>query len=207
MVKKLIRRRGDSSVRARRDVRDNVSGPHRPRTFALVRSFFVVMRFELNQGTPERGFSKENRLRQTFLLGRFYPAFREETTGQSEGSEMWGTREVPGATAMTIDTKKFTTARGALTTDRLLRLMFGRTKYLRTAVDPRPDLREVDTEARRFVQEGLVPKTLETHGGEDVVIYAKGPGSHLFRGTREQNYIFMRFSRPLDYHEQGASGK
>ncbi|KAL0121592.1 hypothetical protein PUN28_006844 [Cardiocondyla obscurior] len=29
----------------------------------------------------------------------------------------------------------------------------------------------------------------ETHGGEDVGVYALGPYSHLFRGTFEQNYI------------------
>ncbi|XP_051163905.1 alkaline phosphatase 4-like [Leptopilina boulardi] len=29
----------------------------------------------------------------------------------------------------------------------------------------------------------------ETHGGEDVALYAIGPYSHLFRGTFEQNYI------------------
>ncbi|XP_024867989.1 alkaline phosphatase 4-like isoform X1 [Temnothorax curvispinosus] len=29
----------------------------------------------------------------------------------------------------------------------------------------------------------------ETHGGEDVGVYATGPYSHLFRGTFEQNYI------------------
>lgn len=28
----------------------------------------------------------------------------------------------------------------------------------------------------------------ETHGGEDVAMYAKGPGSHLIRGVIEQNY-------------------
>lgn len=29
----------------------------------------------------------------------------------------------------------------------------------------------------------------ETHGGEDVPVYAIGPGSHLFSGTVEQTYI------------------
>lgn len=28
----------------------------------------------------------------------------------------------------------------------------------------------------------------ETHGGEDVAMYAKGPGAHLIRGVIEQNY-------------------
>ena len=29
----------------------------------------------------------------------------------------------------------------------------------------------------------------ETHGAEDVSVYARGPMSHLFRGTHEQTYI------------------
>ena len=34
-----------------------------------------------------------------------------------------------------------------------------------------------------------VPLEKETHGGEDVPIYARGPTSHLFHATHEQNYI------------------
>ena len=29
----------------------------------------------------------------------------------------------------------------------------------------------------------------ETHGGEDVAVYAHGPMAHLFTGVYEQNYI------------------
>ena len=28
-----------------------------------------------------------------------------------------------------------------------------------------------------------------THGGEDVPVYAHGPGAHLFTGTMEQAYL------------------
>lgn len=52
------------------------------------------------------------------------------------------------------------------------------------------DLRDVDTTNPNFHQEALVPLGSETHAGEDVAIYAGGPRAHLFRGTREQNYIF-----------------
>lgn len=54
----------------------------------------------------------------------------------------------------------------------------------------RADLSRVDTAAPGFVQQSLVPLWGETHGGEDVAIYATGPWAHLFQGTVEQNYIF-----------------
>lgn len=34
-----------------------------------------------------------------------------------------------------------------------------------------------------------VPLDSETHGGDDVAVYAIGPWSHLFTGTYEQNTI------------------
>lgn len=40
-----------------------------------------------------------------------------------------------------------------------------------------------------FAFPGAVPIPWETHGGEDVAIYAKGPMAHLFHGVQEQNYI------------------
>lgn len=33
------------------------------------------------------------------------------------------------------------------------------------------------------------PLALETHGGEDVGVFASGPHAHLFSGVYEQNYI------------------
>ncbi len=41
-----------------------------------------------------------------------------------------------------------------------------------------------------YLQQALVPMSSETHSGEDVAVYAKGPFAHLFDGTVEQNYIF-----------------
>ncbi|XP_053378461.1 LOW QUALITY PROTEIN: alkaline phosphatase-like [Mercenaria mercenaria] len=38
------------------------------------------------------------------------------------------------------------------------------------------------------IQSGVKLKS-ETHGGEDVAIYAQGPMAHLFHGVHEQNYI------------------
>jgi len=41
-----------------------------------------------------------------------------------------------------------------------------------------------------YKQEANIPMTSETHGGEDVAIFATGPNSHLIRGSMEQNWIF-----------------
>jgi alkaline phosphatase len=55
---------------------------------------------------------------------------------------------------------------------------------------PRPDLAQVDTEAPDYMQEAHVPLEAGTHSGEDVAIFAGGPGSELFTGEREQNYVY-----------------
>jgi len=54
----------------------------------------------------------------------------------------------------------------------------------------REDLTEINTEQSGYHQEALIPYSIETHGAEDVAIYATGPGSHLVTGTNEQNIIF-----------------
>ena len=54
----------------------------------------------------------------------------------------------------------------------------------------RPDLSAVDTTHPDYMQESLVPLKSESHGGEDVGIWARGPGSEAVRGTLEQNVIY-----------------
>lgn len=54
----------------------------------------------------------------------------------------------------------------------------------------RPDLHDVDTEAPDYLQESTLPLGSETHGGDDVGIWARGPGSGAVRGSLEQNVIF-----------------
>jgi len=41
-----------------------------------------------------------------------------------------------------------------------------------------------------FLQQAAIPMNSETHSGEDVAAWAKGPWAHLLTGTQEQNYIF-----------------
>lgn len=62
-----------------------------------------------------------------------------------------------------------------------------------SSVEPavgRPDLGDVDTQSPNYLQESLVPLKAESHGGEDVGIWATGPGSSAFRGTLEENVIY-----------------
>lgn len=63
-------------------------------------------------------------------------------------------------------------------------------KGFKQATQGRPDLTSVDTTDHRHLQECTVPMSSETHGGEDVPLYADGPQAHLFRGVMEQNVIF-----------------
>ncbi|MED5618640.1 alkaline phosphatase [Ideonella sp. BN130291] len=55
---------------------------------------------------------------------------------------------------------------------------------------PRTDLSAVDTTELDFHQEAAIPMESETHGGEDVAIWARGPRAHLVRGSMEENWIF-----------------
>ncbi|XP_071945549.1 alkaline phosphatase-like [Antedon mediterranea] len=68
----------------------------------------------------------------------------------------------------------------------------------------RPDNRGVDTEDKDYKQDALVPKSSETHGGEDVAIYASGPMAHLFHGVHEQNYIMhvMKYTSCVGYNKE-----
>lgn len=54
----------------------------------------------------------------------------------------------------------------------------------------RPDLSGVDTTDPDYMQEATIPLPGETHGGEDVAVFAHGAGAAAFHGEIEQNTIF-----------------
>jgi len=54
----------------------------------------------------------------------------------------------------------------------------------------RPALTQEEAIDLDYNQQALIPKSSETHSGEDVAVYAKGPWAHLFDGTIEQNVVF-----------------
>jgi len=42
---------------------------------------------------------------------------------------------------------------------------------------------------KEYVSPGMIPRSSETHAGEDVAHYAVGPMSQLLSGVHEQNFI------------------
>lgn len=74
----------------------------------------------------------------------------------------------------------------------------GDQRYGDAAAAGRHDLTTIETEHSGFHQESLVPLGSETHSGEDVGIYAIGPGAQLLRGTHEQSDIFHAMNHSAD---------
>lgn len=54
----------------------------------------------------------------------------------------------------------------------------------------RPNVTQEEALDVDYLQQALIPMSGETHSGEDVAAWAKGPWAHLLTGTQEQNYIF-----------------
>lgn len=71
----------------------------------------------------------------------------------------------------------------------------------------RPDLTDIDTTRREFVQQSLLgiedevapghKMVVETHGGQDVPVWAAGPSAHLLQGSVEQSYLFHLMANAL----------
>lgn len=66
----------------------------------------------------------------------------------------------------------------------------------------RPTLSNAETTAKNYRQEATVPLHSETHGGEDVALFAIGPWAHLVRGTIEQNVIYHYMVNALGLDEK-----
>ncbi|MDT8409831.1 MAG: alkaline phosphatase [Wenzhouxiangellaceae bacterium] len=55
---------------------------------------------------------------------------------------------------------------------------------------PRPDYDDIDPEHPDFRQEAIAGLSASTHSGEDVAVYAIGPGADTLHGSIEQHLIF-----------------
>jgi alkaline phosphatase len=65
----------------------------------------------------------------------------------------------------------------------------------------RPDLTDVDTAAPGYLQQATFPMWSGTHGGEDVAVYAGGPGARLFHGVQEQSYVYHAMVEALGWRQ------
>ena len=71
----------------------------------------------------------------------------------------------------------------------------------------RLDLTNFDYHNPEFQRSATVPLLDDTHGGEDVGVYASGPWSHLFTGTYEQNVIplLMAYAAQIGPYDKGTN--
>ncbi|MEP6903297.1 MAG: alkaline phosphatase [Actinomycetota bacterium] len=63
-------------------------------------------------------------------------------------------------------------------------------KFFKEITKGRPDLSRVETTGPDYLQEAMIPMKNETHGGEDVAIFATGANAYIIRGSMEENWIF-----------------
>lgn len=61
--------------------------------------------------------------------------------------------------------------------------------YVHKTDEGRVDASKIDRTANGFRFPTTLPVDSESHGGEDVGIWAVGPWAHLFQGTMEQHAI------------------
>ena len=66
----------------------------------------------------------------------------------------------------------------------------------------RPLLKNAQVQGSDYLQEAIIPLGAETHGAEDVAIFAGGPKAHLFHGVIEQNVIYHVMAEALGFTRQ-----
>nr|XP_046248803.1 alkaline phosphatase-like [Scatophagus argus] len=107
----------------------------------------------------------------------------------SRGNSVFGVSR-----SLADDNKHFTTA------------VYGNGPGYKIVNGTRPDMNETISSDKDYRQQAPVPLESETHGIEDVAIFAKGPMSHLFHGVQEQSYIahVMAYAGCLEPYEDCA---
>ncbi|XP_029434134.1 alkaline phosphatase, tissue-nonspecific isozyme-like [Rhinatrema bivittatum] len=68
-------------------------------------------------------------------------------------------------------------------------ILYGNGPGFRLVDGGRQNITAIDIFDMNYQAQSAVPLQSETHGGEDVAIFAKGPMAHLLHGIHEQNYI------------------
>lgn len=68
-------------------------------------------------------------------------------------------------------------------------ILYGNGPGYKTINGLRENVSTIDYQDNNYQAQAAVPLNMETHGGEDVAVFAKGPLAHLLHGVHEQNYI------------------
>ncbi|KFQ36881.1 Alkaline phosphatase, tissue-nonspecific isozyme, partial [Mesitornis unicolor] len=68
-------------------------------------------------------------------------------------------------------------------------ILYGNGPGYKIVAGERENVSAVDFAHADYQAQSAVPLRQETHGGEDVAVFARGPMAHLFHGVHEQNYI------------------
>ncbi|XP_069598952.1 alkaline phosphatase, tissue-nonspecific isozyme [Ranitomeya imitator] len=68
-------------------------------------------------------------------------------------------------------------------------ILYGNGPGYRVIDGDRQNISTVDYTQASYQSQSAVPLRQETHAGEDVAVFAKGPMAHLLHGVHEQNYI------------------
>uniref|UniRef100_A0A8D3DKY5 Alkaline phosphatase n=1 Tax=Scophthalmus maximus TaxID=52904 RepID=A0A8D3DKY5_SCOMX len=68
-------------------------------------------------------------------------------------------------------------------------ILYGNGPGFKMVNGARENVSTIDYQENNYQAQAAVPLKMETHGGEDVAVFAKGPLAHLLHGVHEQNYI------------------
>ncbi|KAJ8391178.1 hypothetical protein AAFF_G00096070 [Aldrovandia affinis] len=68
-------------------------------------------------------------------------------------------------------------------------ILYGNGPGFKLVQGVRENVSTVDFEQNNYQAQSAVPLRSETHGGEDVAVFSRGPMAHLLHGVQEQNYI------------------
>ncbi|XP_069812887.1 alkaline phosphatase, tissue-nonspecific isozyme-like isoform X2 [Dendropsophus ebraccatus] len=88
-------------------------------------------------------------------------------------------------------------------------ILYGNGPGFKVEGGKRENITGVNTEDAEYLAQSAVPLKLETHGGEDVAIFAKGPMAHLLHGVVEQSYIpyAMGYAACIGPDQEHCSGR
>uniref|UniRef100_A0A4W4FV26 Alkaline phosphatase n=1 Tax=Electrophorus electricus TaxID=8005 RepID=A0A4W4FV26_ELEEL len=68
-------------------------------------------------------------------------------------------------------------------------ILYGNGPGFKLVNGSRVNVSTVDYQQNNYQAQAAVPLRMETHGGEDVAVFSRGPMAHLLHGVQEQNYI------------------